>query len=62
MKKYYVLDSKTIAFVVGNEGNGMSEDVVNLCDEYIYIPMNKTCESLNVGVACSIIMYEIDKK
>ena len=51
-----------IAFVVGNEGNGISEEIIGLCDDYIYIPMNKSCESLNVGVASSIIMYEINKK
>ena len=50
------------AFVVGNEGNGISDEVLNLCDEYVYINMNKSCESLNVGVASSIIMYEINNK
>ena len=32
-----------------------------LCDEFIYIDMNPNCESLNVGVATSIILYELDK-
>lgn len=50
------------AFIVGNEGNGISEELINLCDEYIYINMNKNCESLNVGIASSIIMYEINNK
>lgn len=49
------------AFIVGNEGNGISEDLLNLCDDYIYIPMNKKCESLNVAIASSIIMYELNK-
>jgi len=53
---------KKYAFVVGNEGNGISSEVLNLCDEYIYIDMNNRCESLNVGVASSIIMYEINNK
>lgn len=56
------IDSEKYAFVVGNEGNGISEDILNLCDDYIYIPINKICESLNVGIASSIIMYEISKK
>lgn len=56
------ITSTKYAFVVGNEGNGISEDVLNLCDDYIYLPMNEKCESLNVGVASSIIMYEINKK
>ena len=46
---------------MGNEGNGISEDVQNLCDQFIYIDMNESCESLNVGVATSIILYELDK-
>ena len=32
-----------------------------LSDESIYIDMNPLCESLNVGVATSIILYELDK-
>ena len=50
------------AFIVGNEGNGISDDLLNLCDDYIYINMNSSCESLNVGIASSIIMYEINNK
>ena len=47
------------ALVIGNEGNGVSEEVNNLCDEYLYIKMNKEVESLNAGVATSILLYEI---
>jgi len=58
---------KTIAknnkfvIIMGNEGNGISEVSSELCDEFIYIDMNSNCESLNVGVATSIILYELDK-
>ena len=47
--------------IMGNEGNGISEVSSELCDEFIYIDMNSKCESLNVGVATSIILYELDK-
>ncbi len=47
--------------IMGNEGNGVKEDILDLCDEYLYIPCNGVCESLNVGVATSIILYELDK-
>lgn len=47
--------------IMGNEGNGISEVSQELCDEFIYIDMNPNCESLNVGVATSIILYELDK-
>lgn len=50
------------ALVMGNEGNGVKEEILDLCDEYVYIDMNKACESLNVGVATSIILYEFNKR
>ena len=49
------------AIIMGNEGKGVSENLLQLCDKYLYIPMNKACESLNVGVATSIILYELTK-
>lgn len=53
--------SEKFAIIMGNEGSGVDLDILNLCDEYIYIDMNKNCESLNVAVATSIILYELDK-
>lgn len=47
--------------VMGNEGQGVSNEILDLCDDYIYIDMNKSCESLNVAVATSIILYEINR-
>lgn len=49
------------AIILGNEGNGMSKEIDELCDDYIYIKMNESCESLNVAVASSIIMYELNR-
>ena len=54
-------DRKKYALVMGNEGKGVSEEILDMCDEYIYISMNPDVESLNVGVATSIILYELDK-
>lgn len=56
-----VKDFKKYAIIMGNEGAGMSKELQNLCDESIYIDMNKSCESLNVAVATSIILYELNK-
>ncbi len=50
------------AIILGNEGNGVNNELLDLCDNYIYINMNNSCESLNVAVASSIIMYELNKK
>jgi len=47
------------AVIMGNEGKGVNDTLLSMCDEYIYIPMNEKCESLNVGVATSIILYEM---
>lgn len=52
---------KKFAIIMGNEGAGVSDNLMNLADEYLYIDMNSNCESLNVAVATSIILYELDK-
>lgn len=49
------------AIIMGNEGNGVRDSLMDLADNYIYIDMNPSCESLNVGCATSIILYELDK-
>lgn len=53
------ISKENVAIIIGNEGNGMSENVKEMCDEFINIKINKSCESLNAGVAASIIMYEV---
>ena len=50
-----------IAIIMGNEGQGISKKIKEMVDENIYININKNCESLNVGVATSIILYELSK-
>ena len=47
------------AIIMGNEGNGVSKEISSLADEKIYIKMNEKCESLNVAVAASIILYQL---
>jgi len=50
-----------IAVVIGNEGQGISKNISDLCDKNLYIAMSNKCESLNAAVASSIIMYELNK-
>lgn len=50
----------TVGVVVGNEGQGVSEDISKLCSRSVRIPMQKV-ESLNAAISGSIIMYEITK-
>lgn len=46
------------AIVIGNEGNGIKEETLSLCDEVLKIPMDNAAESLNAAVAGSIMIYE----
>ncbi len=50
------------ALIIGNEGQGISKEIDELCDENLYIKMNENCESLNASVAASILLYEINNK
>lgn len=51
-----------IALIVGNEVEGISDDIIKLCDLVVHIPMYGKKESLNVSVAAGIAMYEISQK
>ncbi len=48
--------------VIGNEGHGLSDAVLEACDKSVYIPMEANTESLNAGVAAALIMWELCKK
>ena len=54
-------DAGSYALVMGNEGNGVSQTIQSMCDKNLYIKMSKNTESLNVGVACSILLYELER-
>lgn len=49
------------AIIIGNEGKGMNDNLKDMCDVLLNIPINKNCESLNAGVAASIIFYELNR-
>ena len=51
--------SDKYVIIMGNEGNGVSKEISDMSDEKIYINMNENCESLNVAVATSIILYQL---
>ena len=50
---------KKIVFVFGNEKNGISSEVLNLCDQTIHIPLFGMSNSLNVSSAASIMLSHI---
>ena len=55
-----VIPTEYMAFVVGNEGAGIRESLVEACDGSVVIEMSSCVESLNVGVAGSILMYQFN--
>ena len=46
------------AYLIGNEGNGLRQEVADCADTWIRIPMLGQAESLNAAVAASILMFE----
>ncbi|MBQ3520880.1 MAG: 23S rRNA (guanosine(2251)-2'-O)-methyltransferase RlmB, partial [Firmicutes bacterium] len=52
----------SIALVIGNEGRGVSERLMELSDIRVKIPMAGSIESLNAAVAAGILMYQSQKK
>lgn len=58
-RPYYSEDlRRDIALVVGNEGNGISREVMELADVRVTLPMRGSIESLNAAVSAAILMYE----
>ncbi len=51
--------SEKTAIVIGNEGNGISGNVLNAVNEKIRIPMKGQIESLNAAVSAAILLYHI---
>ena len=48
--------------LMGHEGSGLSDEILNLCDEVVTIEMSEGVKSFNVGVAASIMMYQFKHK
>ncbi len=49
--------SSSFALIVGNEGNGMSKELLTETDQNLYIPIYGKSESLNVAIAAGILLY-----
>ena len=58
--RYYYDENlkENIALIIGNEGNGISRELIEGSDLKIKIPMHGNIESLNASVAAGILMYE----
>jgi len=55
---YDITYNDKFVIIIGNESNGVDNSIIQLSDKLIKIPMPGLAESLNAGVAASIIMYE----
>ena len=58
----FTLPNKPIAIIMGNEVNGVCEDVINICDEVMEIPQFGTKHSLNISVTTGMVIWELWKK
>lgn len=54
--------TKACGFLIGNEGNGLSDEIANLADVYIKIPMEGQVESLNAAISATLLMYETNRQ
>jgi RNA methyltransferase, TrmH family len=51
-----------IAFVIGNEGGGISDEILSFCDGSLHVPCPGKVESLNAAIAASIVLYEASRQ
>lgn len=54
--------SGPVCWVMGSEGQGVSEKMLELSDRRLYIPIEPDCESLNVGCAASVCMFDTRRR
>ena len=58
-KNYFDMDmTGKIAIIIGNEANGISDEISSISDKLVKIPMPGKAESLNASIAASILIYE----
>lgn len=59
-KNYTEVDfSVPVAILMGSEDEGVSPEILRICDELVKIPQFGTIQSLNVSVAAGVMMYEV---
>jgi RNA methyltransferase, TrmH family len=60
---YWDVDLRSPTLILlGNEGAGLSPDLAALADRQVKIPMSETVESLNVGTAAALMLYEVRRQ
>jgi TrmH family RNA methyltransferase len=62
-KTYWEIDFTPASIILlGNEGAGLSEELISLADEQVRIPLAPTVESLNVAIAAALLLYEAQRQ
>jgi len=51
--------TEPFVLVMGNEASGVSKEILELSDRVVKIPMYGMVQSLNVSVACGVVLYEV---
>jgi RNA methyltransferase, TrmH family len=59
LQAFAPLQPRPVALIVGNETEGVADDILQQADVVVQIPMSGPVESLNVGVATGISLYEL---
>jgi len=54
-------EEENIVLILGNEVDGVSEEILNMCDQHLEIPMHGKKTSLNVSVAAGIALFALEK-
>ncbi len=54
--------NKKTAIIFGNEGKGLSNETITMCDKTLSIKINKNVNSLNLAIAASIMMYKLNNE
>lgn len=52
------MDYSRCAIAIGSEGRGLSQEVLDRCDQTVLIPMQSHCESLNAAIAATVLLWE----
>ncbi len=53
---------KPTIILLGNEGNGLSQSLIDIADQQVKIPLYHSIESLNVGICTALMVYEVQRQ
>lgn len=57
-----ILSARPLALILGHEVDGIAPSVLSQCDATVSIPMHGSGHSLNVAIACAVVLYEVARR